>query len=150
MGRSMPSTWTSELIWVLKYYEHADTVVQSNHMMFPMAGLVSARVWAGLSEEDRALIGDLMAQHVDSTIDTYVEKSKMWLDQIKDTGRTYKIVDASFFSDAISSWNEIWHSAQRCLLTCATLPLRLRKSNATRSIRRGCGNVPAIIMRRPT
>lgn len=98
----------AELIWVLKYYEHADTVVQSNHMMFPMAGLVSARVWAGLSEEDRALIGDLMAQHVDSTIDTYVEKEQMWLDQIKDTGRTYKIVDASFFSDAISSWNEIW------------------------------------------
>lgn len=98
----------AELIWVLKYYEHADTVVQSNHMMFPMVGLVSAQVWAGLSEEDRALIGDLMAQHVDSTIDTYVEKEQIWLDQIKDTGRTYKIVYASFFSDAISSWNEIW------------------------------------------
>lgn len=34
----------AELIWVLKYYEHADTIVQSDHMMFPMVGLVSARV----------------------------------------------------------------------------------------------------------
>ena len=33
----------AELIWVLKYYENADTIVQSDHMMFPMVGLVSAR-----------------------------------------------------------------------------------------------------------
>ena len=53
----------AELIWVLKYYEHADTIVQSDHMMFPMVGLVSAKVWAGLSEEDRAMIAELMAKH---------------------------------------------------------------------------------------
>ena len=64
----------AELIWVLKYYEHADTIIQSDHMMFPMVGLVSAKVWGGLSEEDRAMIGELMAKHVDSTIDSYIEK----------------------------------------------------------------------------
>lgn len=98
----------AELIWVLKYYEHADTIVQSDHMMFPMVGLVSARVWAGLSEEDRAMIGDLMASHVDSTIDSYVEREQGWLDQIRDTGRTYVQVDESFFGDAIDAWNDIW------------------------------------------
>ncbi|HAR53865.1 TRAP transporter substrate-binding protein [Roseovarius nubinhibens] len=98
----------AELIWVLKYYEHADTIVQSDHMMFPMVGLVSARVWAGLSEEDRAMIGDLMARHVDSTIDSYVEKEQGWLDQIRDTGRSYKQVDESFFSEAIATWNDTW------------------------------------------
>lgn len=98
----------AELIWVLKYYEHADTIVQSNHMMFPMVGLVSARVWAELPEADRALIGELMARHVDSTIDTYVEKEQGWLDQIRDTGRTYVEVDESFFESAVSAWNETW------------------------------------------
>ncbi|MEM8577951.1 MAG: TRAP transporter substrate-binding protein [Pseudomonadota bacterium] len=98
----------AELIWVLKYYEHADTVVQSNHMMFPMVGLVSARVWAGLSEEDRAMIGELMAKHVDSCIDSYVAKDEAWLEQIKGTGKTYVEVDASFFGDAIEEWNGIW------------------------------------------
>lgn len=98
----------AELIWVLKYYEHADTVVQSDHMMFPMVGLVSARVWAGLSEEDRTMIGDLMASHVDSTIDTYIEREQGWLDQIRDTGRTYVEVDESFFGGAIAAWNDIW------------------------------------------
>lgn len=98
----------AELIWVLKYYDHADTIIQSDHMMFPMVGLVSARVWAGLSEEDRAMVGDLMAKHVDGTIDSYVEKEAGWLDQIKATGKTYTKVDASFFGGAIDEWNAIW------------------------------------------
>ncbi|WP_299638956.1 TRAP transporter substrate-binding protein [uncultured Ruegeria sp.] len=98
----------AELIWVLKYYEHADTIVQSDHMMFPMVGLVSAKVWAGLSEEDRAMIAELMAKHVDSTIDAYVENDAKWLEQIEGTGKAYKKVDASFFGDAIEEWNAIW------------------------------------------
>ncbi|PID35880.1 MAG: C4-dicarboxylate ABC transporter substrate-binding protein [Rhodobacterales bacterium] len=98
----------AELIWVLKYYEHADTIVQSDHMMFPMVGLVSARVWAGLSAEDRAMIGELMAKHVDSTIDSYIAREQPWLDEIAGTGRTYTKVDASFFGDAIEKWNTIW------------------------------------------
>ena len=98
----------AELIWVLKYYEHADTIVQSDHMMFPMVGLVSAKVWAGLSEEDRAMIGELMAKHVDSTIDSYVAKEAGWLDQIKATGKTYTKVNASFFGGAIDDWNAAW------------------------------------------
>jgi tripartite ATP-independent transporter DctP family solute receptor len=98
----------AELIWILKYYENADTIVQSNHMMFPMVGLVSAKVWASLSEEDRALVKELMAKHVDSTIDSYVEKEAGWLEQIEGTGKTYTRVDASFFGDAIDQWNTIW------------------------------------------
>lgn len=98
----------AELIWVLKYYEHADTIVQSDHMMFPMVGLVSARVWAGLSEEDRAMVGELMAKYVDSTIDSYVELEQVWLDKIRDTGKTYIEVDETFFGDAVGQWNAIW------------------------------------------
>lgn len=98
----------AELIWVLKYYDHADTIVQSNHMMFPMVGLVSGKVWAGLSDDDRAMIGDLMAKHVDSTIDSYVANEAGWLDQIEATGKTYTEVDAAFFGDAIDQWNAIW------------------------------------------
>ena len=98
----------AELIWVLKYYDNADTVIQSDHMMFPMVGLVSAKVWAGLSEADRTMIGDLMAKHVDGTIDSYVENDPLWLEKIAGTGKTYKKVDASFFGDAIEQWNTIW------------------------------------------
>ncbi|MEM1387642.1 MAG: TRAP transporter substrate-binding protein [Pseudomonadota bacterium] len=107
----------AELIWLLKYYEHADTVVQSNHMMFPMVGLVSARVWADLSEEDRAMIAELMAKHVDSTIDAYVAREQEWLDQIAATGKTYTKVDPSFFGDAVETWNATWSEKSTVLDT---------------------------------
>lgn len=98
----------AELIWLLKYYEHADTIIQSDHMMFPMVGLVSAKVWAGLSEEDRAMIGELMAKHVDTTINSYTNLEAGWLENIAGTGKTFKKVDESFFGDAIEKWNAIW------------------------------------------
>lgn len=105
----------AELIWVLKYYEHADTILQTDHMMFPMVGLVSAKVWAGLSDDDRAMIGDLMAKHVDSTIDSYVAKEAGWLEQIKGTGKTYTKVDSSFFGNAIEEWNTAWEQKAESL-----------------------------------
>ena len=98
----------AELIWILKYYDHADTIVNSNHMMFPMVGLVSAKVWAKMSDDDRKMVRALMAKHVDSTIDSYVNKEAGWLEQIKGTGKTFVKVDASFFENAISDWNDIW------------------------------------------
>ncbi|MBT0958460.1 TRAP transporter substrate-binding protein [Alphaproteobacteria bacterium KMM 3653] len=105
----------AELIWVLKYYEHADTIVQSDHMMFPMVGLVSGRVWAGLSEEDRAMIGELMAKHVDTTIDSYIEMEQPWLDQIEATGKTYVKVDEDYFADAVTKWDAIWSEKSSAL-----------------------------------
>lgn len=98
----------AELILLLKYYEHADVVVESNHMMFPMVGLVSARVWAGLSAEDRALIGELMAKYVDSCIDAYVAQDEQWLRSVKDTGQPFVSAGPEFFGDAIDEWEAIW------------------------------------------
>lgn len=98
----------AELIWGLNYYEHADTMIETNHMMFPMVALVSGRVWAGLSDEDRAMIGELMAAAVDSTLDTYTEREGPWLEQIRGTGITYIEAGPEFFGDAIAQWEGIW------------------------------------------
>jgi len=116
----------AELIWLLKYYENADTVVQSDHMMFPMVGLVSARVWAGLSDDDKALISELMAKHVDSTIDAYIEKDPEWLKLVEGTGKTYTKVDSTFFGDAIGQWNVIWSEKAPSLDALRTLAADLQ------------------------
>lgn len=97
-----------ELINVLKYHEHADTILISNHMMFPMVGLISARVYAGLSDEDKAMITELMAKHVDSTLDVYIEKEPQWTEALRGVGKTFKTVDAAFFGDVMGQWEEIW------------------------------------------
>ena len=105
----------SELIWVLKYYEHADTVIESNHMMFPMVGLVSARVWAGLSAEDRSIISELMNKHLANVVASYIDKEPTWLEQIKGTGKSYIKVDESFFGDAGEQWNAKWSEKSTAL-----------------------------------
>lgn len=97
-----------ELIWKLKYWEHSETVVLSNHMMFPMVGLISGRVWAEMSEEDRAMVKELMAKHVDSTIDTYVAQEPKFLEETKKTGVQILEVGPDFFGDAVDRWNADW------------------------------------------
>lgn len=99
----------SELIWVLKYYEHADTIVLSNHMMFPMVGLVSAKVWAGLDEQDRADIAAIMKKHLDAVLDAYIEKEPGWVEQVRGTGKNFVEVGPEFFGDAPQQWDEIWN-----------------------------------------
>jgi len=97
-----------ELIVALKYYEHADTILISNHMMFPMVGLISARVFAGLPQEDRAVITELMAKHVDSTLDTYAAKEGPWTEELKGVGKTFTEVGPEFFGAAAATWEETW------------------------------------------
>lgn len=56
------------------------------------------------------MIGEMMARHVDGTIDSYVAKEQPWLDEIRGVAKTYKVVDASFFADAVAKWNTIWEA----------------------------------------
>lgn len=97
-----------ELIWKLKYYEHAETVIVSNHMMFPMVGLVSAKVWAGLSEDDRATISTLMKKHLDGVIDSFIELEPKFLDEVEKAGAKVKKVGPDFFADAAEEWEKTW------------------------------------------
>lgn len=98
----------SELIVLLRYHEHADTMLRTNHMMFPMVGLVSARVWAGLGEEDRAMISELMAASVDGVLTTYTERDNGWQEEIRGFDVTYIDADRDFFGDAVAQWEAIW------------------------------------------
>ncbi|AXT37156.1 TRAP transporter substrate-binding protein (plasmid) [Phaeobacter sp. LSS9] len=98
----------AELIWVLKYHEHAKTIVQSDHMMFPVVGLVSARVWKDLDAKDREMIAELMAKHLDSTIDTYTAKEPEWLDNLKALDLTMTKVGPEFFAGVIDEWDRKW------------------------------------------
>ena len=97
-----------ELIWKLKYYEHAETIVVSNHMMFPMVGLVSAKIWSGLSEDERATISRLMKKHLDGVIDSYLALEPKFLAEVEKTGKTVRKVGPDFFGDAAQKWEVVW------------------------------------------
>ena len=99
----------AELIWAMRYFEQAPTVLETNHALFPMVGLVSGRVWAGLSAEDRALITETMRRHLDATLDTYVERDPEWMAMVEaEESVNYSRVDREFFAEAVEAWEAIW------------------------------------------
>lgn len=99
----------AELIWAMRFFEQAPTVLETNHALFPMVGLVSGRVWAGLGEDDQALIRETMRMHLDATIDTYIEKDPEWMAQVEGVESVnYSRIGPDFFADAIAAWEATW------------------------------------------
>lgn len=97
-----------ELIIGLKFYDKAQTVLLSDHMMFPVAGLVSARVWATLSEDDKKQIQELMTKSLHKTIPLYIEREKEWRQALLETDTQVKEVGPEFFGDALKEWEDKW------------------------------------------
>lgn len=99
-----------ESIINFRYYEHAPNMMVTNHHMFGMVALVSARVWAGLTEDDRALISEAVQLHCDRTIDRFVDEEADKLERLRDvSGIT--ITDAvgpEFFGDIVERWDARW------------------------------------------
>ena len=99
-----------ESIINFRYYEHAPYMLETNHHMFGMVALVSARVWAGLDAGDQALIADAMQMHCDRTIDRFVDEEPDKLEQLRGV-RGLEItedVGPEFFGDIVQRWDAVW------------------------------------------
>ncbi|KPQ05883.1 MAG: TRAP-type C4-dicarboxylate transport system, periplasmic component [Rhodobacteraceae bacterium HLUCCA12] len=99
-----------ESIINFRYYEHAPNMMVTNHHMFGMVALVSARVWADLSEEDRTMIGDAIQTHCDRTIDRFVEEEDGKLERLReeDDIEITDDVGPEFFGDIVERWDAEW------------------------------------------
>lgn len=97
-----------EIIVGLKLYEIAETTVLSNHMMWPVVGVVSARVWRTLSDEDKQSIQELMSEHLEETAALYSIKEREWTEALKATGKPVKEVGPEFFAEVNAQWEEKW------------------------------------------
>jgi tripartite ATP-independent transporter DctP family solute receptor len=97
-----------ENIWKQKYYDLAETVILSNHMMFPMVGLVSAAKWRTLDPELRATIAELMTQHFERISTTYVEAEREYEAELKAAGIEIRPVGPEFFGPVLDEWERTW------------------------------------------
>ena len=99
----------AELIWAMRYFEQAPHVLETNHAIWPMVGLVSGRVWSGLVEEDRELIAEVMRKHLDGVLDTYTEKDPEWMAEVEGVESvTFMSVDRDFFAEVVDAWEASW------------------------------------------
>ncbi|MFY9211420.1 MAG: TRAP transporter substrate-binding protein [Aestuariivita sp.] len=95
------------------YYDHAKNMLETNHQLFGMVALVSGRVWAQLSDEDKAIVQEAAQKHCDRTIDLFVSEEESKLERLKAIeGLTIvENVGPEFFGDIVERWDAEW-SAQ--------------------------------------
>lgn len=94
--------------WNSKYYDHAGTIIESNHMMFPMIAVASGRKWQTIPAEDQALIEKVMAEELDNIVAAYAKIDADYLAQLKTTKVPVIKVDRAFFGKAVDDWYAQW------------------------------------------
>ena len=97
-----------ENTWKQKYYALSETVLLSSHMMFPMIGLVSGVRWRTLDPTLRQTISELMTQHFDSIVATYIEAEIEFERELRMAGIEVRVVGPEFFGAALAQWEEEW------------------------------------------
>src|SRR5690606_961899 len=96
--------------WNTRYIDNAGTVIESNHMMLPMMGVASARVWRTLSDGERALLSELAAKHLDQILRVYADIDREYLAKIRESGVRVLTVRRDFFGAGVDRWYEEWRA----------------------------------------
>ncbi len=97
-----------ENIWKQSYHNLAETVILSNHMMFPMVGLVSAARWRTLDPALRTTITELMTQHFERIATTYIEAEREYRAELEAAGIEIRPVGPEFFGAVLEEWEKTW------------------------------------------
>jgi TRAP-type transport system periplasmic protein len=97
-----------ENTWKQKYYERSEIVILSNHMMFPMIGLVSGVRWRTFDADSRTLVTELMTRHFERIAATYVQAESEYATELRDAGVAVREVGPEFFGDVLDEWERSW------------------------------------------
>lgn len=97
-----------ENTWKQRYYQLGETVILSNHMMFPMVGLVSGVKWRTLDDDTRQMLTDLMTEHFERIIATYIDAEAEYETELRDAGVEMLTVGPEFFGSALDEWETKW------------------------------------------
>lgn len=94
--------------WNSKYYDHAGSIVISDHMMFPMAAIASGRKWGTIAEADRAIVEEVFAARLDGLVAGYAGIDADYRAKLETTDVPVIQVGREWFGDAIDQWYARW------------------------------------------
>lgn len=94
--------------WNSGYWKHAGTIIDSRHMIFPMAAVASGRKWSGIAEEDRAMITEIFTRRVAEMVDHYGEIDAANLAKLQETDVPVITVGRDWFAPAVETWYQVW------------------------------------------
>jgi len=110
-----------ENTWKQRYFELSETLILSNHMMFPMIGLVSGVKWRALDPELRTIISELMKNHFQSIASTYVGAEIEYENELRDAGIEIRKVGPEFFGGVLDKWEQTWQEKAPVLIRLRAL-----------------------------
>lgn len=102
--------------WNSKYSEHAGTMLQSDHMLFPMIAVASGRKWQSIAQEDRDILTRVMADEIDKMNGLYADIDAKYKADLQTTSLPIVGADRTFFGPAIDSWYEEWRKRTPLLI----------------------------------
>lgn len=95
-------------ILIFRFYERAEHLLISNHMMFPMVGVVSARVWSNLDEADKTQLAGLMKAQLDDVVETFRLQERDQEAELRALDITITEAHRDDFADSVAAWEAIW------------------------------------------
>lgn len=96
--------------WNSGYWRHAGTILNSGHMMFPMAAVAPGRIWQEMAEEDQAIVAQIFDERIAEMVELYGEIDAANLENLRGTGLQVLSVERDWFGPAVDSWYETWRA----------------------------------------
>lgn len=94
--------------WNSRYFDLAQEMLASNHMIFPMVAVASARRWKTLPEDSRALVSAEVQAALSEILNAYDGLDAAYRGKIEAAGFAVHDVGADFFGPAIAGWYDAW------------------------------------------
>lgn len=91
-----------------RYHDYSAAVLDTEHMIFPMVAVASARKWQSLSEEDRALIARLVAAETATIRAAYPGIDADYRQRLTAAGAPMVKAGSEIFGPAVDSWYAEW------------------------------------------
>ncbi|WP_252737841.1 TRAP transporter substrate-binding protein [Citreicella sp. C3M06] len=96
--------------WNSGYYKNAGTILDSRHMIFPMAAVASSRKWQSISADDRASIDAIFKAQIAAMVDLYGEIDAINLARLRETDVPVIEVGREWFGAAVDDWYTEWRA----------------------------------------
>jgi TRAP-type C4-dicarboxylate transport system, periplasmic component len=99
-----------------RFYELSSVVLDTEHMIFPMVAVASARKWQGWSEEDQALIARLVAGETARLRALYPQIDAEYRAKLGEAGVPILTPGPEVFGSAVEEWNRVWEDKTPILM----------------------------------
>ncbi|RWR32247.1 TRAP transporter substrate-binding protein [Sinirhodobacter populi] len=94
--------------WNSRYFDLGQEMLASDHMLFPMVAVASARRWQSFAPEMRMLIAAEITAEIENILTAYETLDPAYRGQIEATGFPVHAVGPEFFGDAVNAWYDEW------------------------------------------